>query len=60
MWDYLPISSLMDMQRRETVRQAGERILRLHEEGYSVDADRVLDELGERMQAWQDENGRAA
>jgi hypothetical protein len=54
-WDYLPISSLMDMQRRETVRQAGERIQRLHEEGYSVEADRMLDELGERMRSWSEE-----
>jgi hypothetical protein len=31
----------------------GERVLRLHREGYGVDADRVLDEMLERRREWE-------
>lgn len=55
MWSYLPISSLIDMQRRAAVEKTGEQIRRLYEQGYVVDGDRLLDELGERMAQWQQE-----
>jgi len=53
MWGYLPVLTLLDMQRQETIRQAGVRIRRLFEEGYMVDADRELDVLCERMRSWE-------
>jgi len=53
MWGHLPVLTLIDMQRQETIRQAGARILRLQEEGYMVDADRELDALADRMRAWE-------
>lgn len=52
MWAHLPIRSLIDLQRRAAVVEMGEKARRLRAEGYDVDADRVLDELGERIRSW--------
>ncbi len=62
MWDHLTARSLVDLQRRAALASMQEELLRLHREGYSVEADRVLDALIERQRSWkvtQPEWGRA-
>jgi very-short-patch-repair endonuclease len=53
MWDFLTPAALIDFQRRAAFESLGERVLRLHREGYGVDADRVLDEMLERRREWE-------
>jgi very-short-patch-repair endonuclease len=55
MWSHLPVRNLIDMQRQATVQAMGVEIVRLYDEGYRVDADRLLDELGERLRGWREE-----
>lgn len=55
MWDHLTPRNLIDAQRDMTVREMGERAAALYEEGYAVEADRVLDEMNERREAWNQE-----
>jgi hypothetical protein len=55
MWDWLPIRSFIDMQRKAAVQAMGEQIVRLYDEGYHADADRLLDELSERLRGWCEE-----
>ena len=61
MWAYLPVGTLIDMQRAAAWEKMGEEARRLLAEGYAVDADRVLDEMIERRQGWDAElrGGRA-
>jgi very-short-patch-repair endonuclease len=54
MWTHLPVRSLIDMQRQAAVQAMGAEIVRLYEEGYHVDADRMLDELSERLRGWRE------
>lgn len=53
MWDFITPANLMDFQRRAALEQMGERARALLAEGYAVDADRVLDEMVERMRSWE-------
>jgi very-short-patch-repair endonuclease len=53
MWSHLTPANLLDFQRRAAFESLGERVLRLHREGYGVDADRVLDEMLERRREWE-------
>ena len=52
MWDYLPIKSLMDMQRKEAVLKMGMEAKELYDQGYYVDCDRKLEEIHTRMSSW--------
>jgi hypothetical protein len=54
MWTQLPVRSLIDMQRQAAVQAMGAEIRRLYDEGYHVDADRMLDELSERIRGWRE------
>ena len=49
LWDHLNNFSVTDAERAITVHAMGTEIKKLHEQGYSVDADRLLDELHERL-----------
>jgi very-short-patch-repair endonuclease len=53
MWNFVTPANLIDFQRRAAFESLGERVLRLHREGYGVDADRVLDEMLERRREWE-------
>jgi hypothetical protein len=53
MWAHLTPANLLDFQRRTAWESLGERVLRLHREGYGVDADRLLDEMLERRREWE-------
>jgi hypothetical protein len=55
MWDHLSARNLVALQRIAALREMGEEARRLLEEGYAVDADRLLDEMAERKRAWQEE-----
>lgn len=55
MWDHLSARNLIALQRIALLRVMGEEAKRLLDEGYAVDADRVLDEISERKRAWQEE-----
>lgn len=55
MWDHMSPRNLLALQRIAALRALGEEAKRLHDEGYPVDADRVLDEITERKRAWQEE-----
>jgi predicted kinase len=57
MWDHLPVSNLINLQRAAAWKTMGEEARRLLAEGYPVDADRVLDEMAERRRAWRAEAG---
>lgn len=58
MWAHLPISNLITAQRKAALRKMDENIRQLHEEGYHVDRDRLLDERIEKVAAWeQDRHG---
>jgi hypothetical protein len=58
-WSHLPVRNIIDKQRLAAVEAMGQRALALHEEGYPVDRDRVLDELSDRLRSWLEERGRA-
>ena len=45
LWDHLSNLSAEDLQDAITIHAMGREIKKLHDEGYSVDADRLLDEL---------------
>jgi hypothetical protein len=45
MWDHLTPQSIMDLQRKAALQHMGEEAKRLLDEGYSADADRILDEM---------------
>ena len=49
LWDHLSNLSAEDLQDAITTHAMGREIKRLHDEGYSVDADRLLDELYQRL-----------
>ena len=49
LWEHLSNFSVTDFQRAITIHAMGTEIKKLHDEGYSVDADRLLDELHERL-----------
>ena len=49
LWDHLSNLSVTELERAISVRALGAQIKRLHDEGYSVDADRLLDELHARL-----------
>jgi hypothetical protein len=53
MWSFVTPANLLDFQRRTAWESLGERVLRLHLEGYRVDADRLLDEMLERRREWE-------
>jgi hypothetical protein len=57
MWSHLPLRSLIDMQRRQAIQDAGAEIAQLHADGYDADADRLLDELHVRIESWKREAG---
>ena len=43
-----------DLERAIAIRGMGAEAKRLYDEGYAVDADRVLDELADRLKGWED------
>lgn len=45
--------SIIQMQRKAAVLALGEKIKKLYDEGYTVEADKLLEELYSRMQAWE-------
>lgn len=53
LWSHLPVQSLIDRQRQAALAEMGERARALLADGYGVDADRVLDEMGERVRSWE-------
>jgi hypothetical protein len=55
MWDYITPRYLIDWQREAAFKTMGEEARQLREEGYDVDADRVLDEMAVRREAWRRE-----
>jgi hypothetical protein len=55
MWSHLPARNLIDLQRKAALEHMGQRARSLLAEGYAVDADRVLDEMSERRQRWDDD-----
>ena len=57
MWSHLPVRDLIDLQRKAAIDEMGERARRLLAEGYAVDADRVLDEMAERIRGWAEHGG---
>lgn len=52
MWDFITPKNLLDFQRRAALEQMGQHAATLHAEGYSVDSDRVLDEMLLRKARW--------
>jgi len=52
MWNYLKPADLIAWQRRTTLEQMGREAAELHEQGYAVEADRVLDEMNARKAEW--------
>lgn len=55
MWSDLPVRNLVSMQRQAAIAQVGREVKRLHEEGYAVEADKLLEQLHERIQIWRAE-----
>ena len=55
MWNFLPVGSLINIQRRFAFEKMGQQARDLLAEGYSVEADRVLDEMNERRRSWREE-----
>jgi hypothetical protein len=55
MWDHLSARNLVALQRIAALRAMGEEARQLLQEGYAVDADRVLDEIAERKRIWREE-----
>jgi hypothetical protein len=53
MWDHLPVRNLITAQRDAALEHDGLAIKALYDEGYHVEADRLLDALGERLRAWR-------
>jgi len=43
----------LSLQRAMTIMVIGKRVAALHQEGYDVDADILLDKLSERRKAWE-------
>lgn len=52
MWAYLTPANLIDIQRACALREMGLRARALLAEGYAADADRILDDLNDRMADW--------
>lgn len=55
MWSHLTPKNLIDLQREAAVTRMGEEARDLLAAGYAVEADRVLDSIGERMRSWEQE-----
>jgi hypothetical protein len=55
MWSHLTPRNLLDAQRHAALEQMGEQARSLLQEGYAVDADRVLDEMNDRQRSWGEE-----
>lgn len=53
MWSHLPLRSLIDLQRKAALEKAGAEIKALYDYGDGPAADRLLDELGERIRLWR-------
>lgn len=53
MWSYLPIGTLIDFQRRTAFQEMGQQARKFLADGYSVEADRVLDKMCERRRLWE-------
>lgn len=55
MWNHLPVQNLVDLQRIAALKKMGQEAHDLHAQGYTADADRVLDEMNERRRRWMEE-----
>jgi hypothetical protein len=55
MWSHLPVHNLIWLQRIAALKKMGQEARELLEQGYAVDADRVLDEMNARRERWRDE-----
>jgi hypothetical protein len=55
MWDHIPVTNLIWLQRIAALKKMGQEAHELFQEGYAVDADRVLDEMNARRERWRDE-----
>lgn len=58
MWDHMPVENLISLQRLAALKKMGQEAARLLAEGYTVEADRVLDEMIERKRSWEQEAQR--
>jgi hypothetical protein len=56
-WNRLPVHNLISAQRDAALEHDGLAIKRAYDEGYSVEVDRLLDALVERLRAWRDNQG---
>lgn len=56
MWSQLPARNLIHLQRMAWLAAAQREIKELHEDGYSVEVDCLLDELNERIRSWNEED----
>jgi hypothetical protein len=55
MWDHIPVSNLIWLQRAAALKKMGQEARELYLQGYAVDADRILDEMNARKRRWRDE-----
>lgn len=46
-------SNLIGLQRAIAVKTAGQEAAQLYQEGYGVDADRILETLHDRIEEWK-------
>jgi hypothetical protein len=53
MWNHLPVQNLISAQRDAALEHDGLAIKRAYDEGYHVEADRLLDALSERLRSWR-------
>lgn len=53
--EHLSNLDLVDAERAIAIRAIGTEAKKLYDEGYTVDADRLLDELSDRLKRWKHE-----
>ena len=56
MWNQLPVHNLIWSQRHAALEHDGLAIKRAYDEGYHVEADRLLDALAKRLRAWREDS----
>jgi hypothetical protein len=56
MWHRLPVHNLISAQRDAALEDDGLAIKRAYDEGYHVEADRLLDALAKRLRAWREDS----
>lgn len=55
MFNHIGPQNLIHLQRSMALKLMGLEVKRLYDEGYPVDADRMLDEMNERRRSWDAE-----